>query len=294
MANKRGLGRGMDALFSDEADKKEAQVVDKVADKKDQDNVVLKIATTSLEANPFQPRKTFDQAALSELADSLKETGLIQPIVVRKHGDKYQIVAGERRFRAARSAELTQVPVIVKSLSDNAMMALSIIENLQREDLNPIEEAQGINAYMKQLTLTQAQAAEKLGKSRAAIANTLRLLNLPAQVQQLIIEGQLSMGHARALLGLDAQSDMLLLADKAIKQQLSVRQIEDIVRHTASSKQKTNAKKPSNSIYIQAIEQQLEDKFSTKISLSKKKLEINFANEDELNRILDLLGVDLN
>lgn len=294
MANKRGLGRGMDALFSDEADKKEAQVVDKVADKKDQDNVVLKIAITSLEANPFQPRKTFDQAALSELADSLKETGLIQPIVVRKHGDKYQIVAGERRFRAARSAELTQVPVIVKSLSDNAMMALSIIENLQREDLNPIEEAQGINAYMKQLTLTQAQAAEKLGKSRAAIANTLRLLNLPAQVQQLIIEGQLSMGHARALLGLDAQSDMLLLADKAIKQQLSVRQIEDIVRHTASSKQKTNAKKPSNSIYIQAIEQQLEDKFSTKISLSKKKLEINFANEDELNRILDLLGVDLN
>ncbi|QAS69696.1 ParB/RepB/Spo0J family partition protein [Oenococcus sicerae] len=294
MANKRGLGRGMDALFSDEADKKEAQVVDKVADKKDQDNVVLKIAITSLEANPFQPRKTFDQAALSELADSLKESGLIQPIVVRKHGDKYQIVAGERRFRAARSAELTQVPVIVKSLSDNAMMALSIIENLQREDLNPIEEAQGINAYMKQLTLTQAQAAEKLGKSRAAIANTLRLLNLPAQVQQLIIEGQLSMGHARALLGLDAQSDMLLLADKAIKQQLSVRQIEDIVRHTASSKQKTNAKKPSNSIYIQAIEQQLEDKFSTKISLSKKKLEINFANKDELNRILDLLGVDLN
>lgn len=294
MANKRGLGRGMDALFSDEADKKEAQVVDKVADKKDQDNVVLKIAITSLEANPFQPRKTFDQVALSELADSLKETGLIQPIVVRKHGAKYQIVAGERRFRAARSAELTQVPVIVKSLSDNAMMALSIIENLQREDLNPIEEAQGINAYMKQLTLTQAQAAEKLGKSRAAIANTLRLLNLPAQVQQLIIEGQLSMGHARALLGLDAQSDMLLLADKAIKQQLSVRQIEDIVRHTASSKQKTNAKKPSNSIYIQAIEQQLEDKFSTKISLSKKKLEINFANEDELNRILDLLGVDLN
>ncbi|MDN6900087.1 ParB/RepB/Spo0J family partition protein [Oenococcus sicerae] len=294
MANKRGLGRGMDALFSDEADKKEAQVVDKVADKKDQDNVVLKIAITSLEANPFQPRKTFDQAALSELADSLKESGLIQPIVVRKHGDKYQIVAGERRFRAARSAELTQVPVIVKSLSDNAMMALSIIENLQREDLNPIEEAQGINAYMKQLTLTQAQAAEKLGKSRAAIANTLRLLNLPVQVQQLIIEGQLSMGHARALLGLDAQSDMLLLADKAIKQQLSVRQIEDIVRHTASSKQKTNAKKPSNSIYIQAIEQQLEDKFSTKISLSKKKLEINFANKDELNRILDLLGVDLN
>ncbi|MFT8323970.1 ParB/RepB/Spo0J family partition protein [Oenococcus sicerae] len=294
MANKRGLGRGMDALFSDEADKKEAQVVDKVADKKDQDNVVLKIAITSLEANPFQPRKTFDQVALSELADSLKETGLIQPIVVRKHGAKYQIVAGERRFRAARSAELTQVPVIVKSLSDNAMMALSIIENLQREDLNPIEEAQGINAYMKRLTLTQAQAAEKLGKSRAAIANTLRLLNLPAQVQQLIIEGQLSMGHARALLGLDAQSDMLLLADKAIKQQLSVRQIEDIVRHTASSKQKTNAKKPSNSIYIQAIEQQLEDKFSTKISLSKKKLEINFANEDELNRILDLLGVDLN
>lgn len=243
MANKRGLGRGMDALFSDEADKKEAQVVDKVADKKDQDNVVLKIAITSLEANPFQPRKTFDQVALSELADSLKETGLIQPIVVRKHGAKYQIVAGERRFRAARSAELTQVPVIVKSLSDNAMMALSIIENLQREDLNPIEEAQGINAYMKRLTLTQAQAAEKLGKSRAAIANTLRLLNLPAQVQQLIIEGQLSMGHARALLGLDAQSDMLLLADKAIKQQLSVRQIEDIVRHTASSKQKTNAKK---------------------------------------------------
>ncbi|WP_143809891.1 ParB/RepB/Spo0J family partition protein, partial [Oenococcus oeni] len=146
MANKRGLGRGIDALFSDEEDKKEAQVVEKVAPKKDDRNSVSTISLSSLKVNPYQPRKTFDEASLSELAESLKQSGVIQPLIVRAHGKNYQIVAGERRFRAAKLAKLTEVPVIVKDLSDSAMMELAIIENLQREDLNPIEEAQGINS----------------------------------------------------------------------------------------------------------------------------------------------------
>ncbi|ABJ56110.1 ParB/RepB/Spo0J family partition protein [Oenococcus oeni] len=294
MANKRGLGRGIDALFSDEEDKKEAQVVEKVAPKKDDRNSVSTISLSSLKVNPYQPRKTFDEASLSELAESLKQSGVIQPLIVRAHGKNYQIVAGERRFRAAKLAKLTEVPVIVKDLSDSAMMELAIIENLQREDLNPIEEAQGINSYMKELALTQAQVAEKLGKSRAGVANTLRLLNLPTEVQQLMIDGKLSMGHARALLGLDSQPDMLLLAHRIVKEGLSVRQVEELVRKSANPEKKSsNQGSKSTNIYAEEVEHQLEDKFSTKVSLSKKKIEINFANEDELDRILTLLGVNL-
>ncbi|AZZ60902.1 ParB/RepB/Spo0J family partition protein [Oenococcus sp. UCMA 16435] len=294
MANKRGLGRGIDALFSDEEDKKVAQVVEKVAKKQDDGNSVSTISLSSLKANPYQPRKTFDEASLSELAESLKQSGVIQPLIVRTHGKSYQIVAGERRFRAAKLANLTEVPVIVKDLSDSAMMELAIIENLQREDLNPIEEAQGISSYMKELALTQVQVAEKLGKSRAAVANTLRLLNLPAEVQQLIVDGKLSMGHARTLLGLDSQPDMLLLAQRIVKEGLSVRQVEELVRKSANPEKKSsNQSKQVTNIYAEEVEHQLEDKFSTKVSLSKKKIEINFANEDELDRILTLLGVSL-
>ncbi len=228
------------------------------------------------------------------MAESLKQSGVIQPLIVRAHGKNYQIVAGERRFRAAKLAKLTEVPVIVKDLSDSAMMELAIIENLQREDLNPIEEAQGINSYMKELALTQAQVAEKLGKSRAGVANTLRLLNLPTEVQQLMIDGKLSMGHARALLGLDSQPDMLLLAHRIVKEGLSVRQVEELVRKSANPEKKSsNQGRKSTNIYAEEVEHQLEDKFSTKVSLSKKKIEINFANEDELDRILTLLGVNL-
>ncbi|MDN6968395.1 ParB/RepB/Spo0J family partition protein [Oenococcus sp. UCMA 17063] len=294
MANKRGLGRGIDALFSDEEDKKEAQVVEKVAKKQNDGNSVSTISLSSLKVNPYQPRKTFDEASLSELAESLKQSGVIQPLIVRTHGKSYQIVAGERRFRAAKLANLTEVPVIVKDLSDSAMMELAIIENLQREDLNPIEEAQGISSYMKELALTQVQVAEKLGKSRAAVANTLRLLNLPAEVQQLIVDGKLSMGHARTLLGLDSQPDMLLLAQRIVKEGLSVRQVEELVRKSANPEKKSsNQSKQVTNIYAEEVEHQLEDKFSTKVSLSKKKIEINFANEDELDRILTLLGVSL-
>ncbi|MGL2215872.1 ParB/RepB/Spo0J family partition protein, partial [Oenococcus oeni] len=257
-------------------------------------NSVSTISLSSLKVNPYQPRKTFDEASLSELAESLKQSGVIQPLIVRAHGKNYQIVAGERRFRAAKLAKLTEVPVIVKDLSDSAMMELAIIENLQREDLNPIEEAQGINSYMKELALTQAQVAEKLGKSRAGVANTLRLLNLPTEVQQLMIDGKLSMGHARALLGLDSQPDMLLLAHRIVKEGLSVRQVEELVRKSANPEKKSsNQGSKSTNIYAEEVEHQLEDKFSTKVSLSKKKIEINFANEDELDRILTLLGVNL-
>lgn len=293
MTNKRGLGRGIDALFSDEDDKKTLQAVNQVTQKDHAAAPLLQVKLSLLQANPYQPRKTFDQTTLAELADSLKQTGLIEPLIVRKHGSNYQIIAGERRFRAAKLAGLTQVPAIEKTLSDSAMIELAIIENLQRENLNPIEEAQGINSYMKELGLTQAQVAEKLGKSRAAIANTLRLLNLPAAVQKLIIAGKLSMGHARALLGLDTAAEMIDLSNRIISQGLSVRQVEELVRGQNRKQTLPNPKKHSESnMYAQEIERRLEDKFATKVSLSTKKLEISFADQDELNRILELLGVD--
>lgn len=293
MANKRGLGRGIDALFSDEDDQKTLQAVAKVAPKDTAGQSLLQLKLSSLEVNPYQPRKTFDQTALAELAQSLKQTGLIEPLIVRKHGSSYQIIAGERRFRAAKLAGLTQVPVIEKTLSDSAMIELAIIENLQRENLNPIEEAQGINSYMKELALTQSQVAEKLGKSRAAITNTLRLLNLPEAVQQFMIDGRLAMGHARALLGLDTPAEMVALANRIVSEGLSVRQVEELVRGQSQKQSVSLTKKHSETnIYAEEIEKRLEDKFSTKVSLSKKKLEISFSDQDELNRILEILGVN--
>ncbi|MFT8813152.1 ParB/RepB/Spo0J family partition protein [Oenococcus sp.] len=293
MANKRGLGRGIDALFSDEDDQKTLQAVAKVAPKDTAGQSLLQLKLSSLEVNPYQPRKIFDQTALTELAQSLKQTGLIEPLIVRKHGSSYQIIAGERRFRAAKLAGLTQVPVIEKTLSDSAMIELAIIENLQRENLNPIEEAQGINSYMKELALTQSQVAEKLGKSRAAIANTLRLLNLPEAVQQFMIDGRLAMGHARALLGLDTPAEMVALANRIVSEGLSVRQVEELVRGQSQKQSVSLTKKHSETnIYAEEIEKRLEDKFSTKVSLSKKKLEISFSDQDELNRILEILGVN--
>ncbi|MCV3296260.1 MAG: ParB/RepB/Spo0J family partition protein [Oenococcus sp.] len=293
MANKRGLGRGIDALFSDEDDQKTLQAVAKVAPKDTAGQSLLQLKLSSLEVNPYQPRKIFDQTALTELAQSLKQTGLIEPLIVRKHGSSYQIIAGERRFRAAKLAGLTQVPVIEKTLSDSAMIELAIIENLQRENLNPIEEAQGINSYMKELALTQSQVAEKLGKSRAAITNTLRLLNLPEAVQQFMIDGRLAMGHARALLGLDTPAEMVALANRIVSEGLSVRQVEELVRGQSQKQSVSLTKKHSETnIYAEEIEKRLEDKFSTKVSLSKKKLEISFSDQDELNRILEILGVN--
>jgi ParB family chromosome partitioning protein len=286
---KRGLGKGLDALFD------EPKPVQEIVERDDSSkNGITEIKLSLLEPNPYQPRKTFDKSALDELANSIKENGVIQPLIVRKNGKKYQIVAGERRFRASTIAGLQVVPVIIKTLTDHSMMEIAIVENLQREDLNPIEEAQGINSYMKELGYTQEQTSEKLGKSRSAIANLLRLLNLPASVQKLVSENKLTMGHARTLLGFDSQHDMENLAKRIVAEGLSVRQVEEIVSgNKTSEKHAVSKSTKTQNQYVSEVVEKLEDKYATRVILKKKKIEINFTNEEDLNRILDVLGISL-
>ena len=218
-AKKGGLGRGLDALFADNS-------IEEISS-----TGAVKLKTMDIEPNRDQPRKVFDEDALAELADSIAKHGVIQPLLVRPMPDgSYQLVAGERRWRASRMAGLTEVPVVIKELSDDEAMALALIENLQREDLNAIEEAQGIKALMDTLSLTQDEAAERVGKSRPAIANALRLLKLPDSVIALVSDGKLSPGHARALLGFRDEQDIIETADIVIEKGLTVRDVEKLVK----------------------------------------------------------------
>ena len=217
MAKKSGLGKGLDALFFDN-DSGEKQ-----------DSGAMMVRLSEIEPNKGQPRKTFDENALAELADSIREHGIIQPLLVRKLSNGgYQLVAGERRWRASRMIGLDEVPVVVKDLSDTEVMELGLIENLQREDLNPLEEAAGYKELMATYGLTQDQVAKRVGKSRSAIANSLRLLNLPEQVRPYLMNGELTMGHAKALLGLSSEAAMVSAAKVAVAKGLSVREVEKL------------------------------------------------------------------
>ncbi len=217
MAKKSGLGKGLDALFFDN-DSGEKQ-----------DSGAMMVRLSEIEPNKGQPRKTFDENALAELADSIREHGIIQPLLVRKLSNGgYQLVAGERRWRASRMIGLDEVPVVVKDLSDTEVMELGLIENLQREDLNPLEEAAGYKELMATYGLTQDQVAKRVGKSRSAIANSLRLLNLPEQVRPYLMNGELTMGHAKALLGLSSEAAMVSAAKEAVAKGLSVREVEKL------------------------------------------------------------------
>lgn len=223
-AKKGGLGRGLDALFADNS-------IEEIAS-----TSAVKLKIMDIEPNRDQPRKIFDEDALAELADSIAKHGVIQPLLVRPMPDgSYQLVAGERRWRASRMAGLTEVPVVIKELSDDEAMALALIENLQREDLNAIEEAQGIKALMDTLSLTQDEAAERVGKSRPAVANALRLLKLPDSVIALVSDGKLSPGHARALLGFKDEQDIIETADLIIEKGLTVRDVEKLVKREIKS-----------------------------------------------------------
>lgn len=216
MAKKSGLGKGLDALFFDN-------------DSEEKQDGTMMVRLSEIEPNKGQPRKTFDENALAELADSIREHGIIQPLLVRKlDNGGYQLVAGERRWRASRMIGLDEVPVVIKDLSDTEVMELGLIENLQREDLNPLEEAAGYKELMATYGLTQDQVAKRVGKSRSAIANSLRLLHLPDQIRPYLISGQLSMGHAKAILGLNSESAMVSAAKEAVAKGLSVREVEKL------------------------------------------------------------------
>lgn len=282
-AKKGGLGRGLDALFADNS-------IEEIAS-----TSAVKLKIMDIEPNRDQPRKIFDEDALAELADSIAKHGVIQPLLVRPMPDgSYQLVAGERRWRASRMAGLTEVPVVIKELSDDEAMALALIENLQREDLNAIEEAQGIKALMDTLSLTQDEAAERVGKSRPAVANALRLLKLPDGVVALVSDGKLSPGHARALLGFKDEQDIIETADLIIEKGLTVRDVEKLVK---KRNKEPKAEKPAarRASYYDEVELALTDFLGRKVKVGTKPgkesgvLEIDFFDKDDLTRLADAL-----
>lgn len=282
-AKKGGLGRGLDALFADNS-------IEEIAS-----TSAVKLKIMDIEPNRDQPRKIFDEDALAELADSIAKHGVIQPLLVRPMPDgSYQLVAGERRWRASRMAGLTEVPVVIKELSDDEAMALALIENLQREDLNAIEEAQGIKALMDTLSLTQDEAAERVGKSRPAVANALRLLKLPDSVIALVSDGKLSPGHARALLGFKDEQDIIETADLIIEKGLTVRDVEKLVK---KRNKEPKAEKPAarRARYYDEVELALTDFLGRKVKVGTKPgkesgvLEIDFFDKDDLTRLADAL-----
>lgn len=282
-AKKGGLGRGLDALFADNS-------IEEITS-----TSAVKLKTMDIEPNRDQPRKVFDDDALAELADSIAKHGVIQPLLVRPMPDgSYQLVAGERRWRASRMAGLTEVPVVIKELSDEEAMALSLIENLQREDLNAIEEAQGIKSLMDALSLTQDEAAERVGKSRPAIANSLRLLKLPDEVIVLVSDGKLSPGHARALLGFKEEQDMIETAKLILEKGLTVRDVEKLVKkRNKEPKKETDSSRRES--YYDEVELALTDFLGRKIKVSTKPgkesgvIEIDFFDKADLGRLAEAL-----
>lgn len=301
----KGLGKGLDALFGDvevtpvkSADKKESskqEKTDTAAKKSDETEAsqggVLYIDINDIKPNTGQPRKHFDEEKLEELASSIQQHGLIQPIVLRKLKTGYEIVAGERRWRACRIVGLKEVPCIVKELTDEENMLLAIIENMQREDLNPIEEAEGLKQMIDTYGLTQEQVSYSVGKSRPYITNSLRLLKLPEEVRTLTASGEISVGHAKALAAVKDRDKQITLAKKTAKDGLSVRQIELMAKETKAPARK--APKVKKSADEKKIEEDMKNALGTKVNLNRKgkkgKIEIEFYSDEELERLIELI-----
>ncbi len=275
----KGLGKGINALFPGESI--------------NQMETVEKVSLKDIKVNPFQPRKIFDETALAELAESIKEHGILQPIIVRKRAKFFEIVVGERRFRASQIAGMEDIPSVIRELTDQQMMEIAILENLQREDLTPIEEADAYQNLMEALNLTQEQLAFRLGKSRPHIANHIRLLSLPDVVREQISSGNISMGHGRALLGLKNKRLIPSISEKVMKESLNVRQLESLVQRMNDDVSRETSNGEGKDIFIEEKESQLRDYFGTTVTIKKTKnkgkIEIEFFSEDDLERILDLL-----
>lgn len=276
----KGLGKGLNALFPGE---------DLDLDQLEQ---VEQILIIDIKPNPFQPRKIFDEEALKELSESIKEHGVLQPIILRKKGSKFEIVVGERRYRASQLANLEAIPAVIRELNDQQMMELAILENLQREDLTAIEEAEAYQNLLEHLNLTQEQLAFRLGKSRPHIANHIRLLSLPQVVRDAISDGIFSMGHGKALLGLKKKKNIPLIMQKSIKENLNVRQLEALVQRLNENVPR-ETKKVQKDIFTKEKESELRELFGTPVSIVKNKdkgkIEIEFYSDDDLERILQLL-----
>lgn len=279
---KGGLGRGIDALF-----------VDNSVEELEEGKSVITLRLNDIEPNKEQPRQIFDDDALWELAESIKEHGVLQPLIVRPLTDgSYQLVAGERRWRASRLAGLSEVPVIVRALTDAEASVIALIENLQREDLNPIEEAEGISKLIEEYSFTQEQAAEKLGKSRSALTNTLRLMALPEKVRGLISDDFLSAGHGRALLGLEDKEKIEETAEEVISKKLSVRETEKLVKTINSQTEKVNKKVRKRDTFYDEVELSLSDTLGRKVTVKDGrkggKIEFEFFDKEDLKKLSKL------
>lgn len=291
MAKRNALGKGLGALIpgADEAP------ADDASENIPTGKQVIDIPIEDIEPNPHQPRTDFDPKAVSELAQSIREKGILQPISVRRFGSGYQLIAGERRFRAARQAELDAVPALVIDVgTDQEMMELSLIENIQREDLNPVEEAKAYRMLVEECFLTQEEVAERVGKDRSTVANMLRLLALAPEVLDALQTGQISAGHARTLLGLDNPDHQIALCQQIITQGLSVRRVEALVKaYKEGTAQTTPKSTPSKDPNLLSLEEDLQRHFGTSVNINRRgnkgKIEIEFYSNDDLERVLDLL-----
>ena len=289
-AKNRGLGRGLDALFADQAPVMEPEK-EIIEEKETEGTSVVYIDINNIKPNENQPRKVFDEEKIAELSASIIEHGIIQPLVVRKNKLGYEIVAGERRWRAARKAELKEVPCLIRDFTDEENMLIAIIENMQREDLNPIEEAEGLNQMIKTYGLTQEEVSKSVSKSRPYITNALRLLKLPKEIQNFVTEGKMTTGHARALISIEDKKLQADLCRKIIEEGLSVRKVEELA--AGAGKPKKKAAKKTKSPDTLHVESELKNLYGTKVSINQKgkkgTIQLEYYSVDELNRLIELL-----
>ena len=307
MAGKKsGLGRGLDALFPEKTvqskpktvktvkEEKKVEVDTKKSSQQETSNGERMMKISMIEPNREQPRKKFDEDALQELSESIKQYGILQPLLVSDKKDYYEIVAGERRWRAAKMAGLKEVPVVVKEFSTQEIVEISLIENIQREDLNPVEEAMAYKRLLEEFDLKQDEVAERVSKSRTAVTNSMRLLKLSERVQQMIVDDMISTGHARALLALDDEEQQYILANKIFDEKLSVRETEKLVKALKNPKKEVKVQKQEHMFVYDNLEEHLKNIIGTKVSVNPKangkgKIEIEYYSEEELERIYDLI-----
>lgn len=295
MALKRGLGKGLDSLIPTnvmmESEVKHATVSTASSPEEEKDGTLM-VKLSKVEPNREQPRKNFDEDSLQELAESLKQFGMLQPILVQNRGDYYEIIAGERRWRAAKIAGLKEVPVIVRELTDQEIVEISLIENIQREDLNPIEEAQAYKRLLTEFHLKQDEVAERVSKSRTAVTNSMRLLKLCDEVQKMVVDDMISTGHARALISIEDPEEQYLIAKKIFDEKLSVREVEKLVKDLHKPPKPPKEENKTLQAIYQEISERLKQSLSTKVSVSAKqngagKIEIEFYNHEDLERLLE-------
>ncbi len=286
METRKALGRGLEQLFNDNLDVEEIeQRIIEEATNED----IIEVNLDELRPNPYQPRKKFDEEALKELSESIKEYGVFQPIIVKKSIKGYYIVAGERRVRASKLAGLKTIPAIPRDFTDDQMMEIGLLENIQRENLNVMEEAEAYKSMLDNLHLTQEELSQKVGKSRSHITNIIGLLRLPKEVQNLVLKNELSMGHARVLSKLESDEEIINMANKIIENKIPVRNVEELTKEENLEKKKKIVTHKTNEFkYVEDI---LRDKLDTKVKIKDKKIEISFTNTADLNRILEILDM---